>query len=314
MKHASKLSAKQTIRAPLFIARTAAIFSCDEDEALQIISITPHPAFRLNPLKNGAPPAGIRTQPLPWIHDGFCATTGDISRHAAVSTGEIFIQNPSSWLPVLALDPQPGDTILDMCAAPGGKSSHVAAITSNQAHITAIDTSKDRLIRMKSLHAQLGVANIEYHLRDARFVKTTHPEQFDKILLDAPCSGETEIHDPHTQLGTWSPAKIKRLSALQKSLLLAGLAALKPGGTLIYSTCTFAPEENELVLDYALKRFEDVQLAPLPQTVLSIPDLIPALPAWHSKNVDPTIPAHTRRVKPSQTMQGFFLAKFSKTP
>lgn len=305
---------KQNARIPVLISRTAEVFGCTPEEAVGILSTRQQSSFRINTLRTQTFDETFPVEAIEWARYGYTTSYAGLSHHNGSNNGSIYIQNPSSWLPVLALDPVAGESILDMCAAPGGKTSHIAAQTQNSATIDAYDVSKDRLMRMRRLHTILGVKGVHYILRDARSIKQAEGLLYDKVLLDAACSGETEIHDLNADIGTWSVPKIKRLQILQKALITTGLQVLKPGGVLVYSTCTYAPEENEAVLDYALRRFDNVALAQLEDNLLDIPELVPALASWKGKSFNEVIPRYARRVRPSSIMQGFFVAKLVKLP
>ncbi len=275
-------------------------------------------AIRLNPLR--APPpetitvlraAGIVLESVEWCDLAW--TTGSTVRELqalpAYADGAFHIQSLSSIAVTLALAPLPGESILDLCAAPGSKTSHIAAMTGNSGHLVAVDSSRTRLFRLREVLRLLGATAdclCEHGERWAR----RQPEMFDRVLVDAPCSGEGRIHlgDSAAHDG-WSMGKVRRLASLQKALLHSAIDALRPGGTLVYSTCTFAPEENELVIQRALDRFEgEIEIVPLP---IEIPHARPALTAWENKELHPSI-AHARRIFPPH--EGFFIARIRKIP
>jgi 16S rRNA C967 or C1407 C5-methylase (RsmB/RsmF family) len=148
-------------------------------------------------------------------------------------------------------------------------------------------------------------------LHDARQLTRWFEPGFDKILLDAPCSGEGLISlSQPKDLNMWSPAQIKRLQQLQKRLLTQAWQLLKPGGRLVYSTCTIAPEENEAVISYALRTFDDAVLLPVE---ISLPNRVPAVLAWRGKTFDGRVES-ALRLQPSKNIEAFFVAVLEKQP
>ncbi|MCR4336654.1 MAG: RsmB/NOP family class I SAM-dependent RNA methyltransferase [Candidatus Omnitrophica bacterium] len=228
-----------------------------------------------------------------------------------IQQGLIYRQNLSSLLPVLILDPRPGENVLDMCAAPGSKTTQMSALMKNQGSIVALESVRDRFYKLKSVVELLGAKNVSLKWTDARrFRLSTGAEGFDKILVDAPCSteGRFSCHDAKS-FGYWSLRKIKEMVHKQKGLLLHATRLLKPGGTLVYSTCTFAPEENEGVVDWVLRKTEG-QLQVVASEIADV-KTYPTLMSWEGKDFDSQV-KNAVRVLPDETMEGFFVAKFVK--
>lgn len=292
------------------------ILSVDESEAIQLLSTERKQSIRLNTLRadtheEHARPSWLGAQ-YPWFHGGFELTlpVSAMRDDPLITSGEYFIQNAASWLPVIALEPEPGELILDVCAAPGGKTSHIAAQTNNQAIIWANDNSRARLAKLQSNMERLGARIEQYTLYDAtQLAHRLDGQQFDKILLDAPCSGEGLMSiQQDRDLATWSVAHIKRLQQLQKRILTQAWRLLRPGGTLVYSTCTMAPEENEAVIDYLLRSQEDARVLPVE---IELPNRVPTVSHWNNKAYSP----ETRlalRLKPSPNIEAFFVCKLRK--
>lgn len=166
--------------------------------------------------------------------------------------GEYYVQEESAALPVEALNPKPGEKVLDMCAAPGGKTTQIAARMENRGEVVANDESGRRL---KSLHSNVyrtGSACVKVTNYDGR--RIPEDRKFNRVLVDAPCSGEAD----HLRRGESAADKDERegLAALQKHLLVKAASLVKDGGKVVYSTCTFAPEENEEVVSHALDETE----------------------------------------------------------
>jgi len=313
-KSVQKLDSKRAA----WLDRTLRTLGVSQEEAQKLLTTNRQQSLRLNPLITDPKDTltmldelGWRGQPYSWATDCYTIAAGleTIRDSELVTSGKVYIQNAASWLPVLALGPKSDEKILDVCAAPGGKASHIAALTENQAQLTVNDNSRPRLAKMRANLERLG-AHAEYTLFDAsKLARKLEDQQFDKILLDAPCSGEGLMHyDQDKDFATWSVAHIHRLASLQKQIILQAWQLLKPGGTLVYSTCTMAPEENEAIVDYLLRKRSDAVLAPL---VFNLPNRVPCLSSWNNKPFALDI-AQCLRLKPSPTIEAFFVAKFQK--
>lgn len=276
--------------------------------------------FRINSLK-GQPDdvgtelteAGFDLQPLAWKADAFSVPNDQrraLTESAACAEGRIYIQNPSSMIPPIALDPQPGQEVLDLTAAPGGKTLHMAALMDNRGRIGAVEAVRNRFFRLRSTLARGGAQIVQTYLKDGAKVWRQCPERFDRVLLDAPCSGEGLFQLDHPQsFAYWSKKKIAEMVRKQRRLLYSAVRSLKPGGTLVYSTCTFAPEENEAVVQHALEQFGDA-LA-VADIDLHLDAMETGLSQWQGTAFSPTLRA-ARRIVPDGTMEGFFICKLYK--
>jgi NOL1/NOP2/sun family putative RNA methylase len=302
-----------------WISRTSEILSVDEVTAAELLKTGRKQSIRLNPLK-AAPEETLKKlqalgwtgTPYTWMPEGYSMDTPvELIRDSEpVMKGAVFIQNAASWLPVLALDAQPGDMVLDVCAAPGGKTSHIAALTGNKAHIWANDSSKPRLMKLQANLERLGADVENLTLYDAQnLARQMSNQQFDRILIDAPCSGEglRSLSSDKDVMG-WSVAHIKRLQQEQKGIIKQAWQLLRPGGTLVYSTCTMAPEEDEAVVDYLLRSNDDVKVVPLE---LQLPNRVPAMSGWNGRQFSPELQG-CMRLKPSEEIEAFFVCKLQK--
>lgn len=289
-------------------AEAAMLLATPRKQSIRINTLVASPEQTLPALKN----LGWKGEPYAWASEGYTLENGleAIRDSELVQNGQVFIQNAASWLPVLALNPEPHETILDMCAAPGGKTSHIAARTNNQALIWANDNSRVRLAKLQATMGRLHAHAEKYSLYDATALsRKLEGSTFDKVLLDAPCSGEGMMHIAKDKdLTTWSVAHIKRLQQLQKRLIVQAFELLRPGGTLVYSTCTMAPEENEAVIDYVLRRYEDAQVTPFG---VHLPNAAPPVLSWHEKNYNEQI-VDCLRLVPSANIEAFFVCKLRK--
>src|SRR6266550_733002 len=236
-------------------------------------------SIRVNALKSDL----TFSRPIKWAANcyWFSGDKSKLTHGKDFDQGHIYLQNAASFIPPLLIDPKPKQRVLDMCAAPGGKASHIAALSNNQAELWVNDNSQTRLNRMMANFERLGVKTHNTTLHVADHLKHDFPhDYFDKILLDAPCSGEgmIDLSDP-TSLTQWSTAQIKRMQGLQKRAISTAWELLKPGGHLVYSTCTIAPEENEAVVNYQLRKHH----AALLPINLPLENRIPALQQWNNK-------------------------------
>ena len=258
--------------------------------------------------------SGIACQPVSWCPEAFTVAAvqrGALVDSRAAAEGRIYIQNLSSLLPVLLLDPQPGETILDLAAAPGGKTLHLVARMQNQGRVSAVEVIRARYYRLCE-NLRRGQAQIvRTYLTDGRTVGAKTPERFDRVLLDAPCSSEARFRAgcPDTWR-YWSLRKIREQARKQHGLLRSALRALRPGGTLVYCTCSFAPEENELIVDGQLKHDPGrLEVLPVP---LPIHHVQPGLTEWRGRSLSPEL-QQARRVLPQPALEAFFLCRLRKS-
>jgi 25S rRNA (cytosine2870-C5)-methyltransferase len=223
--------------------------------------------------------------------------------------GHYMLQSAASFMPVMALAPQEGESILDMCASPGGKTTYICALLKNTGTVVANDLNKDRLSSLKANLHRLGIRNAVVTNYDGRVV-TKHCGHIDRILLDAPCSGLGVIsRDPSIKLEK-TKKDVYKMSHLQKELILSAIDALdansSKGGYLVYSTCSIALEENEDVVDYAL-RHRYVKVVPT-----GLPFGVEGFSRCRDRRFHPSL-KHTRRYYPHvHNMDGFYVAKLRK--
>lgn len=227
--------------------------------------------------------------------------------------GEIYVQELSSMLPPIILDPMPEEYIIDISAAPGSKTTQIADIANNQAKILAIEKHP---IRIKILEHNIKLQGSEkvkiMHEDGIKFDKRHNEFEnfFDKVLVDAPCSGEGSfnVNNPKSYK-YWNIYKREDMSKLQKGLLIAGFRMLKPGGTLVYSTCTFGVEENEMVLDWFLQKVQ--KEAQIQKIDLSLRNSIEGKTYYRGNKLNPQI-KNSLRIIPNGLYTGFFITKIKK--
>lgn len=187
-----------------------------------------------------------------------------LTHHESHTFGHFYIMGLPSILSIATLAPKPHERILDLTAAPGGKTFLMAMLMENTGEIIAIDQSRSRFFKLKANLERLNVTNTTCLLRDGRRLPKSYFKTFDRVLLDAPCSCESRfnLHQPKT-LKYWGIQKIKACVSTQKQLILNAFRACKPNAKLIYSTCTYAPEENEGIIAYLQKKHPTAKPQPI---------------------------------------------------
>jgi 16S rRNA (cytosine1407-C5)-methyltransferase len=278
--------------------------------------------FRVNSLKPSSQtlkerlePLGFKVENILWYRDAFILRKGeqkDLEKTPLYKNGEIYVQGLSSMIPPLVLDPQPGDKVLDLTAAPGSKTTQMAAMMKGQGRVTANDNNPIRVEKLKANAKIQGAHNVEVlPAEDGGLVWKERYETFDRVLLDAPCSSEGRflVEVPSTY-GYWRDDTNRKMAKDQRRLFKSAFLSLKPGGTMVYSTCTFAPEENEMVLQWALETYGDA--LKIEKISMALPAMTTGLSRWGDLNFDPQV-LSSLRVLPTQDMEGFFVAKMIKT-
>jgi NOL1/NOP2/sun family putative RNA methylase len=257
---------------------------------------------------------GILYDMVPWFLE--CMIThvslkSEIQQLDSYKTGRLYIQSLSSMMPPIILDPKPNQKILDLCAAPGSKTTQIAAMMQNTGEIIANDSSTIRLEKLKSNIKTLGVTNTKAIHSYGQRLWEQYPQYFDGALVDVACTmeGRITLSDPKSYQ-YWSTQKVKELSHIDQWLLRSAISTVKPGGVIVYSTCTLAPEENEGVVDWILKKEKDS--LELLEIDISHAPLIPGFMKWKEKIFHKDM-QKTKRILPDGVMEGFYIAKFRKT-
>jgi NOL1/NOP2/sun family putative RNA methylase len=250
--------------------------------------------------------------PIPWCKEGFWIEhnkgerrdIGNLPEHAL---GYIYTQEAASMIPPLVLEPQPGDVVLDMAAAPGSKTTQIAQYMKNEGLLIANDYTANRMKPLSINLQRCGVSNtIVTKMYGQSFRKAGI--QFDRILVDAPCSGTGTIRKSLKTLLIWNPGMITRLSNTQKQLIEVAFQILKKGGTMVYSTCSLEPEEDEEVVDYLLGKYDNARLEPID---LPIKRSQPIL-EFENKKYKDEIKKCLRIWPQDNDTEGFFVAKIRK--
>lgn len=226
----------------------------------------------------------------------------------AARRGAVYPINPSSALAVANLGVAAAREVLDLAAAPGGKTLLMAAAMANRGRIAAVEPIKGRFHRMRANLARCGVTNVQFYQVDGRTIGRKVPERFDRVLLDAPCSSEARFRlDDPASFAHWKLRKVRECARKQRALIRSAFAALRPGGELVYCTCSFAPEENELVVNHLLETEAAAEIVP----VTGGPG-VPACVEWQGSILDERL-TRARRIVPDDLFDGFFLARIVKS-
>lgn len=278
--------------------------------------------------------ARIPHHPVSWYDDAFIISQpsdgqGSIQGRIPESAlwglpiyqeGKVYLQSLSSMIPALVLDSHPGEDICDMCAAPGGKTTQIATLTDNKAYLTACEMHAPRAEKLQYNLRKLGAPNVTVMKADARQLDDFF--SFDRILLDAPCSGSGTLMagDPRTAK-RFTPALVQKSQKSQRALLLKALGLLKPGGTLVYSTCSVLACENEDIVSQCLhqmRRKGTFELQPILETAsVSADDENSPQPTFDARQTAafPLLPTHlegTMCLAPTDLYEGFFVAKIKR--
>lgn len=278
-----------------FIERMQAWLGPETETFLQALAGPYRTGLRVNTLKIAPEAFQARSpfplSPVPWCPEGFViedpeARPGLHPYHAA---GLYYLQDPSAMAAVLLLDPQPGEWVLDLAAAPGGKTTHIAARMQNLGVLVANEIQPRRASILALNVERLGVTHAILVNESPQRLADRWEGLFDRVLVDAPCSGEGMFARDPEAIRAWSVDRVRRSAGLQKAILSEAARMVRPGGWLLYATCTFAPEENEGVVDFFLKAHPDFDLVDPPRH--------PAFDQGHPEWVDGGDPRLVRAVR-----------------
>ncbi len=221
----------------------------------------------------------FKLKPIPWVKEGFYYMEDEQDRpgkHPHYHCGLYYIQEPSAMIPVEVLAPVAGDKVLDISAAPGGKSTQIAAKLQGEGVLVANDISPKRTKALVKNIEIFGVKNAIVTNEEPRKLAAKFVEYFDKILVDAPCSGEGMFRRDPKAIKSWDEFSVQECCSMQKDILQWIPKLLKPGGRLVYSTCTFSPEENEGTIDWFLKEYPEFEI----EAIEGIEGLDRGRPEW----------------------------------
>ncbi|MBU2542475.1 RsmB/NOP family class I SAM-dependent RNA methyltransferase [Patescibacteria group bacterium] len=351
-----KKSKQYTYISEKFYERLAEMFGVSLLSQIKETFVERPTTFRVNTIKADKAEVrenlfknGFKFKDVSWYKDAFILSNKnkkELMKLGIYKNGEIYIQSLASMVPPLVLDPKPGEKVLDLTAAPGGKTSQIAGLMGCEGELMANDNNEVRFARLKHnmevlavipSESELARGRIEGSLSEAekRDFSSTYvgarndnwrvslrmengstlckefPNYFDRILLDAPCTAETRfIADKPKTFSYWNERKIKEMAYKQRQLLFSAWGALKPGGTLVYSTCTFAPEENELQISKFLERNSDAEVVSI--DTLGDINKLPIVKVWKDSEIHPEVVKKALRIMPNKEIEGFFVAKLRK--
>ena len=238
-------------------------------------------------------------------------TPGEVGKTREHLLGYYYVQEISSMLPMLALQPESGDFVLDLCASPGSKTTQAAAMMNNEGTIIANEVSMGRVGILNSNLERCGVTNAIVTRKEGvalceRFLKKSR-FRFDKILVDAPCSGEGTLRKSPKTFTMWNVNTIRKIAGVQKMLASAALRLLKVGGEMIYSTCTLAPEENEGIVNYLTEHFDiEIEALNLPLRFRE------GICSWEKEEFSKECSKCLRLYPQDNNTDGFFVTKIKK--
>lgn len=255
---------------------------------------------------------GLSDLSLPWCPEAVLLPPGvHLGRHPFHVAGLFYLQEPGATAAVPALDPQPGERVLDLCAAPGGKATHIASCLRGQGLLWANEVELRRARTLLENLERWGAGNIVVSAEHPQRLAERLPGFFDRVLVDAPCSGEALFRREPESARQWSPAAVQGCARRQVLLLESAARLVRPGGVLVYVTCTFSPEENEAVIGAFLEAHPDYaleEIAPCTGFAPGRPEWVPDLPA----RVRVQLP-YTVRVWPHRApAEGHFLARLRR--
>lgn len=242
------------------------------DQLCQWLNQAPAIDLRVNPLRSSLAQVEaalnaveIETQRLPWLPQALRLVNpvGDITRLPGFQEGWWMVQDGSAQLVSQVLDPQPGETVIDACAAPGGKTTHIAELMGDRGTVWACDKTPSRLKKVQQNCDRLGLHSIKIQVGDSRH-QPQWAQQGDRVLVDAPCSGLGTLHRHADARWRQTPASVATLSQLQQEILSQAATWVKPTGRLVYATCTLHPAENEQIIEQFLTTHPAWSLVPLP--------------------------------------------------
>ncbi|MBR6222092.1 MAG: RsmF rRNA methyltransferase first C-terminal domain-containing protein [Lachnospiraceae bacterium] len=248
-------------------------------------------------------------EPVPWCENGFYILDEKRpSKHPYYFAGLYYLQEPSAMIPAALMPIDPGDKVIDICAAPGGKSTELGAKLNGSGFLLSNDISASRAKALLKNLEVFGIGNMAVSSESVNVLADRFPCFFDKILIDAPCSGEGMFRKSSSMITAWERNGVELFVGLQKSILKDAVKMLAPGGVMIYSTCTFSPEEDEQSIEYLLSLDDSLSLCELPL----FDGFVPGKPEWgESQNVELS---KTRRLFPHKLRgEGHFVAMVKKS-
>ncbi|HLG25134.1 MAG TPA: NOL1/NOP2/sun family putative RNA methylase [Candidatus Nanoarchaeia archaeon] len=249
---------------------------------------------------------------VPWCKEGFWIEhhqkerrdIGNLTEH---SIGYFYTQEAASMIPPVVLEPKPNETILDIAASPGSKTTQIAQYMENTGILIANDYTIDRMKPLTINLQRMGITNTIMTLMEGQWFKKSGIE-FDRILVDAPCSGTGTIRKSFKTIGIWNPDMIRRIAITQRQLIETAFTILKPGGTMVYSTCSLEPEEDEAVVDYLLSKHENAKIEDIKLEIKKSP----TVSEFDGKKYNSEVKKCLRIWPQDNDTEGFFVTKIKR--
>lgn len=259
------------VKLPLIFAeRMKSLLGDEFEQFMKSYEQSPHAGLRVNTLKISMEQfveiAPFDLRPIPWCETGFYVPHGvKPGLHPYYHAGLYYIQEPSAMAPVELLQVEPGDRVLDLCAAPGGKTTQIAAKLQGKGVLVTNDIHAERTKALAKNVELYGVRNAVVLNESPERIANAFPHYFDKVLIDAPCSGEGMFRKDEDMVKSWEHHSVEKCVLMQRDILETAARLLAPGGTIVYSTCTFAPEENEAMIAEFLNVNHDFVVKDIPE-------------------------------------------------
>ncbi|MDR6716062.1 RsmB/NOP family class I SAM-dependent RNA methyltransferase [Paenibacillus sp. 2003] len=270
------------VKLPLIFAeRMKSLLGDEFEQFMKSYEQSPHAGLRVNTLKISMEQfdeiAPFDLRPIPWCETGFYVPHGvKPGLHPYYHAGLYYIQEPSAMAPVELLQVEPGDRVLDLCAAPGGKTTQIAAKLQGKGVLVTNDIHAERTKALAKNVELYGVRNAVVLNESPERIANAFPHYFDKVLIDAPCSGEGMFRKDEDMVKSWEHHSVEKCVLMQRDILETAARLLAPGGTIVYSTCTFAPEENEAMIAEFLNVNRDFVVMEIPEET----GFAPGRPEW----------------------------------
>lgn len=288
-----------------FIDKYQQLLGAESDAFFAALAQPAISGFRINPRKASSQLTqkfAAEYQPVPWNSTGYY---GKISgRDIAQISGAIYSQEPSAQGVAALADPQPGMRVLDLCAAPGGKTTQLAGLLNGTGLLVANEIDRQRVKILSENVERFGYDNVVVINHDPDSLAKVLPQFFDLIVIDAPCSGEGMFRKDPDAIGYWSPEYVRQCQERQRIILQAALKMLRSDGQIVYSTCTFAPEEDEANIDWLLENYPALSVVPAPKNWTGVDQ---GRPEWGHHN--PALKETLRFWPQNLQGEGHFMAK-----
>lgn len=260
--------------------------------------------YRINPAHHDLPTTITAAESVPYESLGHFGTVG--GRTLMHQSGAVYSQEPSAMFVGATAAPHPGEKVLDLCAAPGGKTTHLASYLQGSGLLVTNEINRKRVKILAENVERFGVQSAVILNESPDRLRPVFPDFFDKVLVDAPCSGEGMFRKDPDAMSYWSLDYVQECADRQKEIMAEALQMVKPGGQLIYSTCTFAPEEDEQMMAWVLANYSDFHLVP----ITKVGGVVDARPEWADGN--PELAKAARLFPHLMKGEGHFVAKLER--